>query len=122
MNFLPDALKPLAAYKQFTIYKLIPRPDGGTDKLPCDFRTGKACSWTDPAYWTNSETAIAAAANYGENYGVGFVLTEHDPFFLLDIDDCLIPGIGWSPTALNIAAAISSISPAKIISRKHSKG
>lgn len=109
MNFLPDALKPLAAYKQFTIYKLIPRPDGGTDKLPCDFRTGKACSWTDPAYWTNSETAIAAAANYGENYGVGFVLTEHDPFFLLDIDDCLIPGIGWSPTALGVAALFPGI-------------
>lgn len=109
MNFLPDSLKPLAAYKQFTIYKLIPRPDGKTDKLPCDFRTGKACSWTDPAYWTNSETAIAAAANFGENYGVGFVLTEHDPFFLLDIDDCLIPGIGWSPTALNIAALFQGI-------------
>lgn len=109
MNFLPEALSPLAAYKQFTIYKLLPKPDGKTDKLPCDFRTGKACSWTDPAYWTNSDTAIRAAHNFGENYGVGFVLTEADPFFLLDIDNCLIPGIGWSPTALGVAELFPGI-------------
>lgn len=109
MNFLPESLSPLAAYKQFTIYKLLPKSDGKTDKLPCDFRTGKACSWTDPAYWTNSDTAIRAAHNFGENYGVGFVLTEADPFFLLDIDNCLIPGIGWSPTALGVAELFPGI-------------
>jgi len=108
MMYLPEALKPLAAYKQFTVYKLIPRPDGRTDKLPCDFRTGKACSWNDPAYWTNSETAIRAALNFGENYGVGFVLTESDPFFLLDVDHCLIAG-NWSDTALWAAQCFPGI-------------
>jgi len=108
MMYLPEALKPLAAYKQFTVYKLIPRPDGKTDKLPCDFRTGKACSWTDPAFWTNSETAIRAALNFGENFGVGFVLTETDPFFLLDIDNCVVNG-DWSDIAKWVAQCFPGV-------------
>lgn len=105
---LPDALKALDAYKQFTIYKVLPQPDGKTDKLPCDFRTGKACSWTEPAFWTNSETACRAALNFGDKYGVGFVLTESDPFFLLDIDDCLIDG-QWSQTAIDMAGRLPGV-------------
>lgn len=99
MMRLPEALK---AYKQFTVYKLIPKPDGKTDKIPCDFRTGKACSWTDPAFWTTADTAYRAALNFGDKYGVGFVLTEADPFFLLDIDHCLVDG-AWSQTALTVS-------------------
>jgi primase-polymerase (primpol)-like protein len=105
MMSVPEAL---TAYKQFTIYKLVPRADGKTDKIPCDFRTGKACSWTDPAFWTNSDTAIRAAFNFGDKYGVGFVLTEADPFFLLDIDNCLIDG-AWSQTALSMAALLPGV-------------
>jgi hypothetical protein len=99
MRSLPDALAPLAAYRQFILYKTVPsavRP-GRTDKLPCDWQTGQVVTAHDPRYWTEASTAIAAAtANPG--YGVGFVFTETDPFWFVDIDGAY-DGVAWSPVA-----------------------
>ena len=101
MRELPQPLLPLAAYKQFVVYILQPsrsRP-GKTDKFPADFRTGRVVSAHDPEFWTDCATAIAAAATYGSAYGVGFVFTEADPFWFLDIDNCLQADGTWSPVA-----------------------
>jgi len=91
MLSLPAALAPMAAYKQFIVYKLVPslsRP-GKMDKLPCDFRTGSVVSAHDPQYWTDSGTALAAATNYGVDYGIGFSFSDNDDFWFLDVDNCL---------------------------------
>lgn len=93
----------LSAYSQFIIYKLVPsnRP-GKMDKLPCHHQTGRVESAHNPAIWTDYTTALVASIGHGEvsggEWGIGFVFTEADPFWFLDIDSCLVDG-AWSPLA-----------------------
>lgn len=101
MISLPAALAGMAAYRQFILYKLVPGPVK-TQKFPCDFRTGQVVSAHDPQYWTDAQTAIAACANYGSNYGVGFTFTNQDNFWFLDIDNCLQADNTWSPLAISL--------------------
>lgn len=105
MQQLPDALAPMAAYAQFILYKLAPRPGvpGKTDKFPCDL-AGNIKDAHDPAIRVDSATAVATAAMFGPEYGVGFVFTEADPFYFFDIDDCLQSDGKWSPMALELIA------------------
>lgn len=95
----------LTAYQQFVVYRIVPsasRP-GKTDKFPCDWRTGKVVSAHDPQYWTDYAKAANVAATWGDGWGVGFVFTEGDPFWFLDIDSCLVAG-RWSALAVALCA------------------
>jgi primase-polymerase (primpol)-like protein len=56
---------------------------------------------------TNFETAQQKAAAFGEPYGVGFVLTDQDPFWFLDIDNCLNSDSSWSPLATSLVSTFS---------------
>lgn len=103
---LPPALFGLTAYQQFIVYKLVPRAGGKSDKLPCDWRSGAVCSAHDPAVWTDADTAARTAAAWGPEWGVGFVFTEGDPFFFLDIDSCLVAG-AWSPLAVSLCGLLA---------------
>lgn len=112
MQQLPDALAPLAAYDQFILYKLVPSKTtpGKLDKLPVDHRTlqvfTKESNWQQtPDAWTNAANATTLATLCGDEYGTGFFFTPSDPFYFLDIDNCLEPdGITWSPIAENMMA------------------
>ena len=109
MRELPIAFAAMGNYPQFIVYvaqNSKTRP-GKTDKFPADFRTGDVISAHDPAYWTDYKTAIAAAANLGAQYGVGFVFTENDPFWFIDLDECLLPNNTWSPLAQSLCAAFA---------------
>lgn len=57
-------------------------------------------STTNPADWSDYHTALAMAQMYGMN-GVGFVFTEQDPYFFIDVDNCLVDATTatWSPLA-----------------------
>jgi hypothetical protein len=110
MHALPAALAPMGAYRQFIIYKLVPsssRP-GKTDKLPVDFRSGRVASAHDASIWTDAPSAIAAAAQYGTGYGVGFTFTATDPFWFLDIDNAH-DGSDWSPLAKALVQALPGV-------------
>lgn len=98
-------LAPLGAFPQFVLVLLVPRPDGRTDKLPLDPRTGVPSDAHNPAVWLDYDTARAIATAWGSTFTVGFVLTAADPFWCLDIDGCRTPS-GWSPRALEICAAL----------------
>ena len=99
---LPSALAPLNTYRQFIPYKLVPSSRAGKmDKLPVDHRSGSVADAHDHAIWTDYETAYAAGAGK-----VGFVFTDNDPFWFLDIDDCLTD-TGWSPLALELCATLA---------------
>lgn len=110
MRELSPSLAAFAAYRQFIVYLAQPsriRP-GKTDKFPCDFRTGRINSAHDSAIWTDAPTAIAAAAQFGAGYGVGFTFTDADPFWFLDIDNCLLPdGSDWTPLAKGLCGAFA---------------
>lgn len=102
-------LAPLAELDQFIVVKLVLKPDGKTDKLPIDHRTGRVSDAHNPDVWTDYGTAAVAAAiahaRTGEPHRVGFVVTEADPFVCIDVDGCLTD-LGLSPTALDINAAL----------------
>ena len=106
MEFLPEALKPFADYKQFILYKLVPNKDNPdkTDKFPCDIN-GKVDDAHNANIWIDVETALNVVKLFGDNYGVGFVFTKNDPFYFFDIDNCLMPdGITWSADANDLMA------------------
>lgn len=110
MRELPAAFAAMGKYRQFIVYVAAPsqsRP-GKTDKFPCDFRTGRVASAHDAAIWTDAKTAIAAATSWGQSFGVGFVFADSDPFWFLDLDDCLLPdGSDWSPLAKQLCGAFA---------------
>lgn len=92
------------ALKQFIVCKFAPKPNGKTDKIPCDC-TGRPVDPTDPANHLDQNEAAAAASALGGRYGTGFVFTEDDPYFFVDIDNCL-EGDQWSQTALDVLAML----------------
>jgi len=84
----------MKSYNQWIVVKYVPQSDGDTEKLPVDHRTlrmfPKGSGWQqDPAAWTSYEQARMLADLSGPDYGVGFLFTSADPFFFLDLDDCL---------------------------------
>lgn len=94
----------LERYDQFILYRIAPsiaRP-GKTDKFPIDYRTGRKIDLTNPSNWTTAKNALQGLQKYDNTYGVGFVFAKQDPFFFLDIDDCLQPNNTWSPLALSM--------------------
>src|SRR5882762_9428941 len=108
MEVLPAALAAMASYRQFIVCLFVPnlsRP-GKTDKFPVDGRTGQVANAHDPAVWMTHDEAAVASSLLGVDYGCGFVLTAADPFWFLDIDECLTPA-GWSPLALQLCQALA---------------
>ncbi|WP_085044364.1 DUF5906 domain-containing protein [Ensifer aridi] len=67
-------------------------------KVPTNPRTGNFIDPHDPSQWMTWEQASATGLP------VGMVLSDSDPYFLLDLDDCRDPATGqWHPEALRIA-------------------
>lgn len=97
---------PLAAmtyYHQFITYKLVPR-DGKMAKVPWG-QSGKI-NPHDCVNWMTADAAMASAAALGPEYGVGFVLTEADPFAFLDIDKCVGDDGMWTPLAVQLCSML----------------
>jgi len=88
-------------FNQFINWMPQPRPDGKVDKIPVGIE-GKAVNPLDPGIWKSEEDARKVAAMSG--YGVGFVFTEADPFFFVDIDNAAVDG-AWSTLANTIVGA-----------------
>lgn len=106
MQALPAPLVPLAAREQFVTWYARPKPDkpGKYDKIPCDWRTGEPCDAHNPDNWTSAAVALCIAPTHdrGHGSGAGFVFTADDPFFFLDIDNCLEADGQWSALAIEL--------------------
>lgn len=103
MQSLPEPLRPLASYSQFIVWEAVwDAAKGKYDKLPRDPVTGGNTDHLHPAAWMPFHTAQQIALHRG--WGVGFILTDKDPFFCVDIDSALTPS-GWSPVAQELCAA-----------------
>lgn len=95
-------LLPLTRYNQFIVWKKIPiQGSNRSEKKPVHPQTLRNHDPHDPAIHMPADVAIAAAAGAGPEYGIGFVFTERDPFFFIDIDDCLNSD-GWDDTARDL--------------------
>lgn len=109
MDQLPPALAPFATYSQFIVYVLEPDParPGKSNKLPRHFITNRLGDAHDPAMWTTFEEASAAAKRLGPSHGVGFVFTDNDPFWFLDVDNAWnVATQSWSPVSQEIYGAL----------------
>lgn len=78
----------LPQLKQYIPYSLI-KVGNKTTKRPHG-------STTNPNDWLTYGDALTRGAD-----GVGFVFTDTDPYFFIDIDHCLIDG-AWSPLAVEL--------------------
>lgn len=103
MHQLPSALAAFAAWRQFIVWQLVPSVPK-PDKVPLDWRTRRAANAHDPEIWLSADEAIHIAHQFGNGYGVGFVFTDDDPLWFLDIDNALHDG-QWSPVAQQLVAA-----------------
>ncbi len=103
---LPDELK---TSSQWVTWAKKAKPSGnGFTKIPMDAKTGTAASVTDPHTWCAYPVAIETyECRRGD--GVGFVLTEHDPFCGVDLDHCRDPQTGHlTPWAGDIVERLNS--------------
>lgn len=104
MYSLPSCFSELKKYKQFINYKLVPKLNGKKDKLPVN-ASGKLVSAHDPSAWISADDALRVCVE--QDLGLAFVFTKDDPFFFLDVDDCLTDQNTWShdaQTLLDITA------------------
>ena len=84
-------------------------PEYARSKGPIDPHVtdrAKNASVSDPATWTTFEEAVSACETGGFG-GVGFVLTEDDPYLCIDLDH-VIDGGEVDPEALGIVEAVGS--------------
>ena len=103
MQTLPQALAPLGNFRQWVLWIAVPdkkRP-GKTNKFPINPQTGAVVTAHDPALWLTFEEAAQWLPNCQAN-GVGFVFTENDPFFFLDIDDAFNETTRWSELSMEL--------------------
>lgn len=104
---IPEAFR---QFRQFILWVARPskRP-GKIDKIPIDPNTGREIDAHDPSNHLSSEEALAALAALaaGRGSGIGFVFTARDPFFFLDIDDCLQPDGQWSQLSQQLCSSMA---------------
>lgn len=106
MNQLPASLAAMAAYRQFIVCQFVPDASkpGKTYKYPINVHTGARYDAHDPSIWLDAATACATATAWGDGYGVGFVFTEADPFWFIDVDNCVDAVGQWTPIVAELCA------------------
>src|SRR5262245_58481260 len=85
---------------------------GKWDKPPLSARDGRSASVTDCGTWSTFATAIRFH-HAGHSDGVGFVLTDQDPFVGVDLDKCIAGGVieGWAQEIIDRLGSYTEFSP-----------
>jgi hypothetical protein len=113
---LDNIPKELMQYPQWVCWKAVPKADGKIDKIPIEAGTGKSAKSNDPSTWRTYQEAVSFYKKHCQKYaGIGFVLSETDPFVGGDLDDCRNPETGELTTkakdVLKRFSTYSEISP-----------
>lgn len=82
---IPDELK---AAPQWVCWQGKQLDNGKLSKIPIDPKTGRAASTIDPTTWGEFGGALDYYRS-GKADGIGFVFTDTDPYFGIDLDDCV---------------------------------
>lgn len=88
---LPSSFTALIMYNQFILWRAVLRKNGKIDKVPYDRTGAKPGNAHDPSNWMSAAEAARMAAGLDGSFGVGFVFTDDDPFFFVDLDHCYDP-------------------------------
>jgi hypothetical protein len=108
LSVLPENIPPgLRELNQWVAWHYKPRPQGKPAKPLVDARTGKAAAVDRPWTWAPFDVAVDRYLRDGLN-GVGFILTDNDPYVGADIDECVDETTG-EPTA-EAAALVDELS------------
>lgn len=74
-------------FDQWLAWRMEMRGDKAT-KVPYNVANGERASASDPTTWASFDDVVAALENKPDDYqGIGFVLSDTDPFTAIDLDD-----------------------------------
>jgi len=90
LQSIPDELK---KFRQFVCWSYELR-GGKQTKVPINPKTGGSASVDDSSTWGDCRTAVRSYKEIDDCEGIGFVLTEDDPFTFIDLDDIVDPETG----------------------------
>lgn len=104
----------LKSLDQWVIWRRIPRGARKPAKVPFNPHSPSAmASVTDSSSWGSYELSRSALEERG--VGLGFVLTERDPFSVIDLDKCRDPQSGliapWARATVQRFESFTEISP-----------
>lgn len=103
-QFIPDELK---AARQWILWRREVR-HGKPTKVPFDSRSGLPGSVTDPEIYLAFDRALAIALGEAFYEGIGFVVTEADPYVGVDLDNCLDESGVLEPWARPVVESLRS--------------
>jgi hypothetical protein len=94
---------------QWVLWSLRERGEGKkAEKLPHNPSTGGFARISDHESWDSFEAALTAFQKGVGFQGVGFVLTENDPFTFIDIDNCIDGEGKVAPWAMDFVSELGS--------------
>lgn len=100
------AVAELAERRQWVCWRYVQRTPGKKPtKEPCQPH-GEAAKSTDPDTWSTFDECLEAARRNG--WGIGFVLTQDDPYCGIDLDDVFDDGGELHPWAADIVRDLNS--------------
>jgi hypothetical protein len=79
---IPEEMR---SYAQWVVWRYEDRDAKKPTKVPYSAHTHRHASVDDPSTWASYDRAVATAASGYD--GIGFVLTNSDPFGFIDLDD-----------------------------------
>lgn len=77
----------MRVYPQWVVWRYEDTESAKPTKVPYSARTNRLASVTDSSTWATFDEAVHAATANGWYSGIGFVLTDNDPFAFIDLDD-----------------------------------
>ncbi len=96
---LPQALRDAP---RWICWRPVPRDDGRVDKVPVNpHRPAYNASTTDSTSWGTFSEAVGTAVAKGGTLGIGFVFSDEDSIFGIDVDHC-VSADGITPEAQEI--------------------
>jgi len=98
---------------QWVSFQIGPNPEGGKPKkAPINPKTGNHAKSNNLKTWSLFEKAIEFTLKEKLN-GIGFVFTKNDPFFGIDIDNCVFRGVDNNKAieAMHYLKTYTEISP-----------
>lgn len=82
-NNIPHEMR---IYPQWVVWRYEDTDSKKPTKVPYSAKTGHLASVTDPNTWAGFDECVNALSS-GWYAGIGFVLTENDPYSFIDLDD-----------------------------------
>lgn len=84
LSNIPDEMR---VYKQWIVWRYEDRDSTKPVKVPYCARTHNLADVTDPSTWVSFDEAVHALRSSNWYAGIGFVLTDNDPYLFIDLDD-----------------------------------